>query len=141
MQWFAVLLMPLLAGNDDNVPIVDPDPLLPFDAGKPSIARAYDYALGGKDNFAADRELVAKMLEVFPLSVVLTRENRQFLARAVSHVSGQGVLQFIDVGSGRPQTTRPADRERRLGQADPRLRRECRSWSSGTGRHAWCRAG
>jgi hypothetical protein len=84
------------------VPLVSTDPLLPFDAGKPSIARAYDYALGGKDNFAADRELVAKMLEVFPLSVVLTRENRQFLARAVEYVSAQGVLQFIDVGSGLP---------------------------------------
>ena len=75
---------------------------MPFDAGKPSTARAYDYALGGKDNFAADRELVAKMLEVFPLSGVLARENREFLARAVDYVSRQGVLQFIDVGSGLP---------------------------------------
>jgi hypothetical protein len=81
---------------------VSRDPLVPFDATKPSIARAYDYALGGKDNFAADRELVARMLEVFPLSVVLTRENRQFLARAVDYVSRQDVLQFIDVGSGLP---------------------------------------
>jgi hypothetical protein len=98
-----------LAVNDDNVLIVDRNPLLPFDASKPSIARAYDYALGGKDNFAADRELVAKMLEVFPLSVVLSRENRQFLARAVGHVSAQGVLQFIDVGSGLP--TSPSTHE------------------------------
>ena len=82
---------------------------MPFDAAKPSIARAYDYALGGKDNFAADRELVARMLEVFPLSVVLTRENRQFLARAVEYVSGQGVRQFIDVGSGLP--TSPSTHE------------------------------
>jgi hypothetical protein len=109
MQWFATYLLPLLAGNDDNVPIVSKDPLLPFDAAKPSIARAYDYALGGKDNFAADRELVSRMLEVFPLSVVLTRENRQFLARAVDYVSRQGVHQFIDVGSGLP--TSPSTHE------------------------------
>ena len=77
-------------------------PLVPFDAGKPSVARAYDYVLGGKDNFAADRELAAKILEIFPLAGVLARENRQFLARAVEYVSQQGVLQFIEVGSGLP---------------------------------------
>ena len=82
---------------------------MPFDARKPSIARAYDYILGGKDNFAADRELVARILEVFPLSGVLVRENRQFLARAVDYVARQGVLQFIDVGSGLP--TSPSTHE------------------------------
>jgi S-adenosyl methyltransferase len=102
VQWFAICLMPRLAGNGDNVPIVSSGPLVPFDAGKPSHARAYDYFLGGKDNFAADRDLATKMLEVFPLSGVLARENRQFLARAVDYVSGQGVRQFIDVGAGLP---------------------------------------
>jgi len=77
-------------------------PLVPFDAGKPSVARADDYVLGGKDNFAADRELAAKILEIFPLAAVLARENREFLARAVDYVSQQGVLQFIEVGSGLP---------------------------------------
>jgi O-methyltransferase involved in polyketide biosynthesis len=78
------------------------DPLLPFDARKPNIARAYDYLLGGKDNFAADRELAAKMLEIYPLAGVLARENRRFLALAVDYVSRQGTAQFIDVGSGLP---------------------------------------
>jgi O-methyltransferase involved in polyketide biosynthesis len=78
------------------------DPLVPFDARKPNIARAYDYLLGGKDNFAADRELAAKMLEIYPLAGVLARENRSFLARAVDYVSRQGTAQFIDVGSGLP---------------------------------------
>jgi hypothetical protein len=77
-------------------------PLLPFDAGKPSVARAYDYTLGGKDNFAADREQLAEVMEVFPLAAVLARENRQFLARAVGYVARHGVAQFIDVGSGLP---------------------------------------
>ena len=111
--------MPLLAVNDDNVPIVDGDPLLPFDAGQPNVARAYDYALGGKDNFAADRELVARMLEVFPLSTVLARENRQFLARAVGYVARQGIRQFIDVGSGLP-TSPSADEV--AGQISPDAR-------------------
>jgi O-methyltransferase involved in polyketide biosynthesis len=78
------------------------DPLVPFDAKKPNIARAYDYLLGGKDNFAADRELAAKMLEIYPLAGVLARDNRSFLARAVDYVSRQGTAQFIDVGSGLP---------------------------------------
>jgi O-methyltransferase involved in polyketide biosynthesis len=81
---------------------MDSDPLVPFDVRKPNIARAYDYLLGGKDNFAADRELAAKMLEIYPLAGVLARENRSFLAWAVDYVSRQGTSQFIDVGSGLP---------------------------------------
>ena len=77
-------------------------PLLPFDSGKPNVARAYDFFLGGKDNFAADRDLAAKMLDVYPLTAVLVRENRAFLARAVDFVSRQGIIQFLDIGSGLP---------------------------------------
>jgi hypothetical protein len=94
--------MPLLAGNGGSVHLMGKDPLLPFDAGKPSVARAYDYVLGGKDNFAADREFHEEVMEVFPLAAVLAREDRQFLARAVDYVARQGVAQFIDVGSGLP---------------------------------------
>jgi O-methyltransferase involved in polyketide biosynthesis len=78
------------------------EPLVPFDARKANIARAYDYILGGKDNYAVDRELAAKMLEVYPLAGVLARENRAFLARAIDYVSRQGVGQFLDVGAGLP---------------------------------------
>src|ERR1035437_612692 len=78
------------------------EPLVPFDARKANIARAYDHILGGKDNYAVDRELAAKMLEVYPLAGVLARENRAFLARAIDYVSRQGVGQFIDVGAGLP---------------------------------------
>jgi hypothetical protein len=46
------------------------EPLVQFDARKANIARAYDYILGGKDNYAVDRELAAKMLEVYPLAVL-----------------------------------------------------------------------
>jgi hypothetical protein len=88
---------------------MDNEALVPFNASKPNIARAYDYMLGGKDNFAADRELAARMLEIYPLAGVLARENRAFLARAVEYVSRQGVAQFIDVGSGLP--TSPSTHE------------------------------
>jgi O-methyltransferase involved in polyketide biosynthesis len=74
----------------------------PFDPTKPNIARVWDYWLGGKDNFAADRELAQTMLEVQPISALMARENRQFLSRAVSYVAAHGVRQFIDVGAGLP---------------------------------------
>jgi hypothetical protein len=57
-----------------------------FDPSVPSIARVYDYFLGGKDNFASDRALADRMIEIAPLAPVITRENRQFLARAVRPV-------------------------------------------------------
>jgi O-methyltransferase involved in polyketide biosynthesis len=74
----------------------------PFDTTRPNIARVWDYWLGGKENFAADRELAEKMLAVHPISAQMARENRQFLGRAVSYVAARGVGQFIDVGAGLP---------------------------------------
>jgi SAM-dependent methyltransferase len=74
----------------------------PFDPTQPNVARVWDYWLGGKDNFAADRELAEKMLAVHPISAQMARENRQFLGRAVSYVTARGVRQFIDVGAGLP---------------------------------------
>ena len=75
----------------------------PFDTSRPNIARVWDYWLGGKENFAADRELAEKMLAVHPVTAQMARENRQFLGRAVSYVADRGIGQFIDVGA-------PADR-------------------------------
>ena len=74
----------------------------PFDTAKPNIARVWDYWLGGKDNFAADRELAEKMLALHPVSAQMARENRQFLGRAVSYAAARGIRQFIDVGAGLP---------------------------------------
>jgi hypothetical protein len=81
----------------------------PFDPTKPNIARVWDYWLGGKDNFAADRELARKMLEIHPLSARMARENRQFLGRAVSYVAACGIRQFIDVGAGLPTAVNTHD--------------------------------
>ena len=68
----------------------------------PSPARMYDYYLGGKDHFPADREAAEKALSVIPFGRELARANRAFLARAVKHLAGQGIDQFIDVGPGLP---------------------------------------
>ena len=73
-----------------------------LDVSKPNIARVYDYWLGGKDNFAADRAEAERLLGVYPRLPQLARENRLFLARAVAWLAGQGIGQFLDVGSGLP---------------------------------------
>ena len=77
-------------------------PVRPFNASQPSIPRVWDVLLGGKDNFAADRDQAAKLLAVFPRAAELARESRQFQARAVSHVAGAGIRQFLDLGCGLP---------------------------------------
>ncbi len=69
---------------------------------KPNIARIYDYLLGGKDNFAADRAEAERLLRVCPLLPARARENRLFLARAVNWIANQGIGQFVDIGSGLP---------------------------------------
>ena len=73
-----------------------------FDPKIPSIARVYDYWLGGKDNFAADRELADRMLTLVPPIADCVIENRQFLSRAVTWAANDGIGQFIDLGCGMP---------------------------------------
>jgi SAM-dependent methyltransferase len=73
-----------------------------FDPSVPSIARVYDYFLGGKDHFASDRALADRMTEMAPLAPVITRENRQFLGRAVTWAASLGISQFLDLGCGMP---------------------------------------
>ncbi|HEU5157697.1 MAG TPA: SAM-dependent methyltransferase [Streptosporangiaceae bacterium] len=65
-------------------------------------ARLYDYWLGGKDNFAVDRELAEKIVAAQPGSLESVRANRAFLKRAVRHAADAGIRQFIDIGSGLP---------------------------------------
>jgi hypothetical protein len=68
----------------------------------PNVARIYDYFLGGKDNYAADRAAAAKIAEAAPDVVRRTRENRAFLGRAVHFLADAGVRQFLDIGTGLP---------------------------------------
>ncbi|MEU4243507.1 SAM-dependent methyltransferase [Actinoplanes sp. NPDC026619] len=69
---------------------------------RPHPARVYDYLLGGKDNFAADREAAQKGLQANPDSRIPPRENRLFLRRAVRYLAEQGIDQFLDIGTGIP---------------------------------------
>jgi len=74
-----------------------------FDTSVPHIARVYDYWLGGKDNFAADRELGEQTLQAYPNLVYSVRANRGFLARTVRFLAGEaGIRQFLDIGTGIP---------------------------------------
>jgi SAM-dependent methyltransferase len=66
-------------------------------------ARVYDYWLGGKDNFAADREAAEKVLELRPDLRAAVQANRRFLARTVRYLAREaGVRQFLDIGTGLP---------------------------------------
>ncbi len=76
---------------------------LPFDTSVAHQARIYDYLLGGKDHYAADRVAGDKMLEVYPDTVYTARANRAFLGRAVRFLAGEaGIRQFLDIGTGIP---------------------------------------
>jgi SAM-dependent methyltransferase len=69
----------------------------------PAIARVYDYWLGGKDNFAVDRELAEQLMQADPGTKAGVRSNRAFLGRAVRFLAGQaGLRQFLDIGTGIP---------------------------------------
>jgi hypothetical protein len=66
-------------------------------------ARVYDYTLGGKDNFPADREAAEKAIRANPDVVATARANRAFLGRAVRYLATEaGVRQFLDIGTGIP---------------------------------------
>jgi hypothetical protein len=74
-----------------------------IDTSVPSVARGYDYALGGKNNFEIDRVAADALTAVFPGAVVLARHNRALLQRVVRYLVGEaGIRQIIDVGSGLP---------------------------------------
>nr|WP_239118444.1 SAM-dependent methyltransferase [Actinoplanes ferrugineus] len=74
-----------------------------IDMTKPHPARRYDYWLGGKDNFQADREAAEAIAAVFPHIRTAARENRAFMQRAVRFLAAEaGVRQFLDIGTGLP---------------------------------------
>jgi O-methyltransferase involved in polyketide biosynthesis len=72
------------------------------DTSTPSIARIYDYLLGGKDNFACDREVAEQLQHNMPEVVVTAAQNRAFLGRVVQFLVDQGIRQFVDIGTGLP---------------------------------------
>jgi trans-aconitate methyltransferase len=80
-----------------------PEPRREIDVTVAHPARIWDYWLGGKDNFAADREVSAQLLSVMPDWIVFARADREFLGRAVRYLAGEaGIRQFLDIGTGIP---------------------------------------
>jgi S-adenosyl methyltransferase len=76
-----------------------------IDTSRPHAARMYDYFLGGKNHFAADRQMAETVLATAPTTRISARENRAFLGRAVRYlVAEAGVRQFLDIGTGLPTT-------------------------------------
>ncbi|KAB8196731.1 SAM-dependent methyltransferase [Nonomuraea phyllanthi] len=86
----------------DDSPL-DPALLSRIDTSKPHQARVWNYWLGGKDNYPADRELARKLRDIYPGMEDIARHSRVFLGRAVRYVAGKhGVRQFLDIGTGLP---------------------------------------
>ena len=74
-----------------------------FDTTIPHPARIYDYWLGGKDNYEADREAAEQVIATQPSILATVRANRAFLRRAVQYLAGEaGIRQFLDIGAGLP---------------------------------------
>ena len=68
-----------------------------IDISRPNVARIYDYLLGGKDNFAVDREAAKQLLAVTPDMAGIVRDNRSFIGRVVRHLADEGgIRQFLD---------------------------------------------
>ena len=74
-----------------------------IDVSRPNVARVYDYLLGGKDNFAADREQAERMLRANPGMAQWARDNREFVCAAAARAAREGgITQFLDLGAGLP---------------------------------------
>jgi SAM-dependent methyltransferase len=76
-----------------------------IDTSRPHSARVYDYLIGGKNHFEADREAARGLMAVLPAGNIGPRENRAFLGRAVTYLAAEaGIRQFLDIGTGLPTT-------------------------------------
>jgi hypothetical protein len=109
-----------------------------FDPSVPSPARIWNYYIGGKDNYAADRAVAERVFEVLPTAPLVAQMTRRFLVRVVRELAvGYGIRQFLDIGSGLPtadnthqvaQRVAPSSRVGSCGGSWTRYRRD-RSWS------------
>jgi hypothetical protein len=92
-----------MTSDEAAVPVNGGTGPLPFDVNVAHQARMYDYVLGGKDNYAADRAAMDAALKVWPDMAYGARANRAFLGRAVRYLAGvAGIRQFLDIGTGIP---------------------------------------
>jgi hypothetical protein len=84
-------------------PLVHLASLPPIDTSIANVARAWNYMVGGKDNFEIDREAVRQLTSVAPVIPVAARSSRAFLGRVVRYLAADaGIRQFLDVGTGLP---------------------------------------
>jgi hypothetical protein len=89
-----------------------------FDLSRPNVARVYDYLLGGKDNFAADRALADQIIATLPEVQVGVQAQRAVLGRVVRYLVGEaGITQLLDVGSGLPTAENVHDIAQRVNPA------------------------
>ena len=103
-----------MAGTLWQSDIADDDREPPkVDTSVAHIARVYDYWLGGKNHFAADREAGDEAVRAYPDMHMSVRQNRAFLQRAVRYLAGAGIRQFLDIGTGLPS----ADNTHEVAQA------------------------
>src|SRR4051794_33646277 len=89
------------------------------DLSRPSAARVYDYYLGGSHNLEVDRRMAREAISLWPDLPEIMRSNRAFLRRSVRYLAGQGIAQFLDIGSGIPTVGNVHEAAQ---QADPRAR-------------------
>ncbi len=94
---------PTLPAPDASPTPVAEDALRGIDTSVPNVARMYDLLLGGKENFASDRQAAEELIRLVPDAVKAANNNRIFLRRAVSFLAKEAsVRQFIDIGTGLP---------------------------------------
>jgi len=102
-----------MSGDWLSAPVAEHEEPVDFDTSIAHPARVYDYWLGGKDNFEADRAAGSAAAQANPAILTGVRANRAFLARAVRLLTGAGIRQFLDVGTGLPS----ADNTHEVAQA------------------------
>ncbi len=85
-----------------------------IDPTKPSVARMYDYYLGGKDNFAVDRQAAEEVEKTAPDARLVALANREFLTDAVEAMAQEGISQFLDLGTGIPTSPNVHETARRF---------------------------
>lgn len=93
-----------ICGRDEDTGVtMQQDDFPEVDTTVASAARMYDYALGGIDNYAVDRQAAETLEDMMPGAISLARGNRRFLERAVHYLAAEcGIRQYIDFGSGLP---------------------------------------
>lgn len=87
----------------DPIPSRDAQPEHDINFDEPHAARIWNYWMGGKDNYSADRAAGDAVAEVYPDIVTMAKQSRQFLIRTVRYLAGEaGIRQFLDIGTGLP---------------------------------------